>query len=254
MGCSNFSYCHRCVIVPDEDLCNAGSVSGVTYTTKLIEDLNTNEHLSQHRHSQRAYPSYVLRTDFFDKNRNKLVLHRVVLTLGYYEAACLDYINWDIENEFSIDNIKDNIDYVFSTIFESLVDEYLIGDSSYAKLCNGIKDYLFGEYEKILNEDTTEFERKLLNRIENELTEELMEHYKAYVYDIKNENNAYSDFDDAVSRLKCACMQYAMDIEKAEINFCNDYIDKLKEYFGFDEYACVSTASNGEAYYEKIEK
>jgi hypothetical protein len=41
-------------------------------------------------------------------------------------------------------------------------------------------------------------------------------------------------------------------VENEEIH-CNKIIDLIKEKYGYEEYSCVAFASNGEAFYQKID-
>ncbi len=240
MGTNNFSYSNRCVIVPEginDDYDDSDFIAGDINTTQLVKLLNTSEQVSIRRSSSRSYPSYVLRVDLFNSDNDQLILHRIVLTLGYYCAACIDYIDWDIENEFSIINIKDNIDYLFTHHILNSINEAVEENSSIEEMRDYVLSILMEEYERILR-DTTEFENKLRINIEELLTKESLKDYKQSKI--------------ASNELRELCHTYVTEINNNEINFCNDYIDKLKEEFGFEEYGCIAVASNGEASYEKI--
>lgn len=81
MGANNFSYENRCVVVTNEDFESNN-------LPKLGDWININ----------RNYPCKVL-----DREENKvidktkpIVFHEIVLTSGYYEHACLDYIRNEV--------------------------------------------------------------------------------------------------------------------------------------------------------------
>lgn len=87
MSAPNFSFEHRCIVVTDDDY-ESGNVPETEYIPQ----------------GYTSYPQSLIQTDFR--------FHNVVMTSGYYEAACIDYEEKDGE-------YKDLLGFTYSYEAES---------------------------------------------------------------------------------------------------------------------------------------
>lgn len=155
MSTTNFSYQNRCVFVSNEDY-EFGNIP------TLGNCVNKN----------RNYPSYILEEyDFFK-------FYQIVLTSGYYEAACIDFVEtndgYDIEDLLcKSDYYLYKIDFIQDCIAEFGISKYRIN-----KLCGTIKDcggdfecWLSNAVEKI-TDYLKEIEANECNKIIDQIKEE----------------------------------------------------------------------------------
>lgn len=107
MSTPNFSYEKRCVLVTNDD----------------YEIGNVPETASRSCNDDRYYPSYEVEATEYPQR--KPIAHKIVITPGYYEDACLDYISngFDIHNDingcYRFDTIQEFIEevqYFYPTI------------------------------------------------------------------------------------------------------------------------------------------
>lgn len=81
MGTRNFSYINRCVVVTDDDY-NFGNIPT----------------LGEYANNSRNYPSRLVEYDVIDEvysflqTIKPIKFHNIVLTSGYYEDACIDFV------------------------------------------------------------------------------------------------------------------------------------------------------------------
>lgn len=131
MATPNFAYEHRCIVVTNDDF----EMDNLPPMGKwLNNDFN--------------YPSRILAIsddfDFWD----------IVMTSGYYEAACIDYI----ESEHDVEDFLGSTCY-FDTkeeFFKECKNEFGLSDYRMRKICGNIgkmplEDYLEQSYEKLTN-------------------------------------------------------------------------------------------------------
>ena len=157
MGTSNFAFNNRCIVVRNED----------------FEDENVPKHNEYLKDSLRNHPSYLL--DDYD---SMFKYWNIVLTSGYYEAACIDYI----ENDCSIaedimctdcfESVKECVDELYSCIKEpSITMSYL------RKLFKGFKSFNGSLWEFLdykiskLDDKLKELERSKVEKALDELKE-----------------------------------------------------------------------------------
>ena len=142
----------------------------------------------------------------------------VILTAGYYSGANIDY---DRKEDVSVDISN------YSPTFEGLSDLY--HDLDYITT-----DAFGGEVESLILE-----------------LKELLDTYE-YLEDDDKESleNMQQLFKDIYKKLKDSYEKG----EGEEESKVNEYIDKLKEDYGYEEYSVSARFSNGETMYSKIDK
>jgi predicted transcriptional regulator len=105
MGAINFSYVNRCVVITDDDY-NFGNIPT----------------LGDYANNSRNYPSKFVEYDEikdvkeFLKTIKPIQLHNIVLTSGYYEDACIDFVR-DTEKS-AMDCTGWSCNYNYDTINE----------------------------------------------------------------------------------------------------------------------------------------
>jgi hypothetical protein len=171
MGAANFCYENRCIVVTNED----------------FEFGNVPAHNKFHPGSLHSYPSYFLDDSDFE-------FWDVVLTAGYYEAACIDYERNSacVEDWIGCDWISQK------DFFEDIHYQFGLSYYKIRKLCGNIGDMEFWRY---------------------------------------------------TSKACDAITDYLADLERDKVN---EFLDKLKSDYGFEEYGVSARFSNGETWYSKI--
>ena len=155
MATGNFSFENRCVVVSNDDY-EFGNIPS----------------LGNWVNSNRNYPSRILEEyDFFK-------FYQIVLTSGYYEDACIDFVEknegYDIADLLcKSDYYQYKIDFIQDCIAEFGLSKYLIN-----KLCGTIKDcggdlecWLSNAVEKI-TDYLKECEAKDCNKIIDQIKED----------------------------------------------------------------------------------
>lgn len=105
MGAINFSYINRCVVVTDDDY--------------EFENIPT---LGEYANNSRNYPSRFIKYDEikevkeFLQTIKPIQLHNIVLTSGYYENACIDFVRNEDNSVF--DCVGWSCNYNYNTINE----------------------------------------------------------------------------------------------------------------------------------------
>lgn len=131
MATSNFSYYNRCIVVTDEDY----EIGSIPFRGECIS-------------INRSYPSRKLKVSdnfkFFD----------VIITQGYYEGACIDYI----ENDVSVEDWLGGTQYYDSktAFFNECKKEFNLTEYRLRKICGNvgvldIEEYLEVAYEKLID-------------------------------------------------------------------------------------------------------
>lgn len=208
----NFSYENRCVYVSDED----------------YEDGNVPATEERSIGGSRSFPQYPL-VDYNDG----LKCHRIVLTPGYYEGACIDYVEIDCdelmdEYGYICDNECDQIWYDKDTGmwvkngYGSEPDENLTIEQAVQFIQQCLKDY-----PMITAED-----------IKNALEEEKADGY----YRI----SAFLQDAELLDKIE----KYYVELEVPK---CNEIIDQIKKDYGYRELVTTARFSNGETFYSFTE-
>ena len=200
MGANNFSYTNRCVVVSDDD-----------YEFGNIPNLGDYANIS------RRYPSKIVEIEDLEFTKVKeyrttikpIRLHNIVVTSGYYEHACLDFLR--NEDNSSIDYVGWTCYYDFNTI-EEIIEPIT---SNFNITAEEIKTLIKHRMDAM--------------NITAETDEDEFQSFYEYLME---------DIDEKI-------------IENEEI-ICNKIIDFIKEHYGYEEYGCVAVASNGEAFYQKV--
>lgn len=179
MGTSNFCYKNRCVVVTDED----------------YEDGNVPAHNTYDKSSLRSFPSYFLDDSNFE-------FWDVVLTAGYYDAACIDYK--PKLDEYGQDMVTRRMRYAHwyssvTELIEDFVDEFKISRYRVRKLIGKLSEC----------KDLERFCERAFDRVH----------------------------------------EYLSELEEDKVN---EFIDQIKEEYGYSEYEVSGIFSNGEAVYSKI--
>lgn len=210
-GTGNFSYENRCVYVSDEDF-EIGNVPETEST-----DIGS-----------RSYPSYAL-ADYNDD----LKCHRIVLTGGYYEGACIDFV--EIDNYDLLD------DYQY--VCESECDQIWYNDETDMWVLNGgygkeDKDITIDEAIKFVQERLVDYPMITADDIKQALEEEKADgYYRISVFLQSGElQGKITDY-------------YA----QSEVDKCNQIIDQIKKDYGYRELGTTARFSNGETIYSFID-
>jgi hypothetical protein len=108
MATSNFCYENRCIVISDEDY-NEGNLPETT----------------AYRGGNRNYPASEVEADEYPAFGNHSPkYHDIVITAGYYEGACLDYITngYTIEDDMMEDHgsAREVMDDIFCAAFGNL--------------------------------------------------------------------------------------------------------------------------------------
>lgn len=200
MGANNFSYKNRCVVITDDDY--------------EFGNLPT---LGDYFDNSRNYPSRIVEIEDLELQKveqyrttiKPIRLHNIVVTSGYYEHACLDFLR--NEDNSSIDYVGWTCYYNFDTI-EEIIEPITNNFNITAEEIKALIKY--------------RMDAMLIN---TETDEDKFQSFYEYLMD---------DIDEKI-------------IENEEI-ICNKIIDLIKESYGYEEYGCVAVASNGEAFYQKV--
>jgi hypothetical protein len=204
MGTSNFCYENRCVVTSNDDY-----------------EFNNLPQLGDWVNNSRNFPSKeVLINELscckdYIKSIKPIRLHRIVMTSGYYEHACIDFV--------CNDSVY-NSEYVFVTD--------CLGSLGY---------YNFQDMKEIQSEIVETFQ------ITNEEFETI---YNKVMSNMGITENDEDDFDVFFDVLMNEINDKIIDNERIH---CNKIIDLIKEGYGYEEYGCVCVASNGETLYNKID-
>ena len=192
----NFAYENRCVLVTDED----------------IEDGNVPETDDRPINRNRTFPQYPL-IDYNDD----LKFHSIVLIPGYYEGACIDYVNI---------NDEDDIEYYDWLCQNRVLDFIYEGDA-----INTLKS-IFSDFPVITEED-----------------------FKSAIQSAKNKGITLSKemrSDDSPIRKKIIDT-YEKDTI-AEAKKCDKILDEIKREYGYKELKVSARFSNGETMYSFIDE
>lgn len=167
MATSNFCYQNRCVIVTDDD-----------YEFGNIPECEDDERLPYNR----SFPSRLIkRFEFWD----------VVLTSGYYQDACIDYIE---REDDGFDIITGYIGYPCSKkeLFSELKDAFGISNRTAQKICGNVGKLAIDDYVEHAKDKIKDY---LAEREENEVN--------AYIDKLKEE----------YGYRECACICHASNGE-----------------------------------------
>lgn len=179
MGAANFCYENRCIVVTNED----------------FDFGNVPEHNEYDKKCCRSYPSYFLDDADFE-------FWSVVITSGYYEAACIDYKPKFDEYGFNMVESRMNYSFAYRTV-KDLVKDF----------CDEFKLSVYRV-------------RKLIGKL--------------------SECDCLSAFAErAFDRVN----EYLSELEEIKVN---EFLDRLKSDYGFEEYGVSARFSNGETWYSKI--
>lgn len=130
MSTTNFAYKNRCIVVTDDDY-----------------EINNLPPMGKWLNGNRSYPSCELAVsddfDFFD----------VVITSGYYQDACIDYIRNEQTAEYFL---GDTMYYPTKReLFNTCKEEFGLSEYRLRKICGRVKDFadydawIESAYEKI---------------------------------------------------------------------------------------------------------
>lgn len=199
MGANNFSYKNRCVVVSDDD-----------YEFGNIPNLGDYANNSRNYPSREILHSEDFSTKEYAKSIKPIQLHNIVMTSGYYEHACIDFIRDDEKS--AIDCTGWSCYYDFNSIEE-------------------IIEPITNNYNITAEEIKTLIQQRMdVMGITTETDEDTFQSFYEYLMD---------DIDEKI-------------VENEKIH-CNKIIDLIKEKYDYEEYGCVAVASNGEAFYQKID-
>lgn len=205
MGTRNFCYENRCVVTSNDDY-----------------EFNNLPQLGDWVNNSRNFPSKEVlyseencTKEYVKALKKPIRLHRIVMTSGYYEHACIDFVHNDK---------LDNSEYVFVT-----------------DCLGGLGYYSFEDMKEIQSEIVETFQ------ISNE---EFTSIYNKVMSNMGITENDENDFDVFFDALMDEINNKIIDNERIH---CNKIIDLIKESYGYEEYGCECVASNGEAVYKKID-
>lgn len=116
MGANNFSYKNRCVVVTNED-----------YENENLPELGDWCNNSRNYPSREILQREEFSTQEYAKSIKPIQLHNIVMTSGYYEHACIDFIR--DEEKSAIDCTSWSCYYDFNSIeeiIEPITNDYNI--------------------------------------------------------------------------------------------------------------------------------
>ena len=211
-GTGNFYYENVCLYVSDEDY-ELGNVPE-------IEDRSINYN--------RTFPQYPL-VDYNDNLR----FYNIVLTPGYYEGACIDYVEID-DSEVANDILYDaehNIDsyafedgkWTFQDVFMRHRDEEP-KEVSEEEVIADIRNWVFKDYSVVTDEDI----------------KQALERYKEDGYYALSSFLVDSSIIDKIEE----------DLAKKELEIVEERIEQIKKDYGYRELQTVARFSNGETWYD----
>lgn len=152
MATNNFNYEHRCVVVTDDD----------------YEMGNYPEYEKKHNVGDRNYPSYIIcEFTFWD----------VVLTVGYYEAACIDYtehVGKDID-DILLERIGEPSTQ--KELFDNLNKAFKLSHHKLREICGNMGDMDAQDYIDKALWEVGEYLAKLEEEKVNAYIDELKEQY-----------------------------------------------------------------------------
>ena len=192
----NFAYENRCILVTEDD----------------IEDGNVPETDDRPINRNSTFPQYPL-IDYNDD----LKFHSIVLTPGYYEGACIDYVNI---------NDEDDLEYYDWLCQNRVLDLIYKGDA-----INTLKS-IFSDFPVITEED-----------------------FKSAIQSAKDKHISLSKemrSDDSPIRKKIIDT-YEKDTI-AEAKKCDKILDEIKRDYGYKELNVFARFSNGETMYSFIDE
>lgn len=179
MGAINFLYKNRCVVVSDDDY-NFGNIPT----------------LGEYANNSCNYPSRLIKyneiseVNSFLQTIKPIQLHNIVLTSGYYEDACIDFVR-NVNNS-AIDCIGWICNYDYNTI-------------------NEIIDYITNDYNITAEDIKTLIQKRMeLMNITTETDEDEFQSFYEYLMD---------DIDEKI-----------IENEVAHCNHIIDIIKKIYEY------------------------
>lgn len=196
-GTGNFAYENRCILVTNED----------------IEDGNVPETDGRPINRNRTFPQYPL-VDYNDE----LQFHSIVLVPGYYEGACIDYVNI---------NDEDDLEY-YDWLCNERASDISLNDK---EAVNKLKA-IFADFPVITDED-----------------------FKSEIQSAKDKGITLSKemrSDDSPIRKKIIDT-YEQDTI-AEAKKCNEILDKIKKEYGYKELKVSARFSNGETMYSVVDE
>ena len=176
MSTGNFCFANRCIVVTNDDLENGNMPSHEKYLTESL----------------RSYPSYLL--DDFDRD---FKYWRIVITSGYYEAACIDYIenDYSLRDDYATDNyesVKELLDDLVR--FEGLSRPYL------NKVFKGLRSY-GGELWRFLDEGLEQVDGKLREIERSKVNEALDKLKEEYGYEEYRVSTMFSNGETWYSKI-----------------------------------------------------
>ena len=212
-GTSNFYYENRCVVVTDED----------------YESGNVPETEKRPVNDNRNFPQYPL-VDYNDD----LKFHSIVLTPGYYQAACLDFV--EVDN----DSIYDEYGY----ICEGECDQIWYDEES----DDWVKNGSYGKDDEHLTmEQAISFIKGCLSdypMVTDEDIKKALEEEKADGY---YRISVFLQDEDILGKISSYCAD-------SEVAKCNQIIDTIKKEYGYKEYGVSARFSNGETWYTPLDE
>lgn len=193
----NFAYENRCILVTEDD----------------IKEGNVPETDDRPINNNRTFPQYPL-IDYNDG----LKFHSIVLTPGYYEGACIDYVNI---------NDEDDLEYYDWLCQNIMIDNFIYKSDAINKLKSTFRDF-----PVITEED-----------------------FKSAIQSAKDKHISLSNemqSDDSPIRKKIIDT-YEKDTI-AEAKKCDKILDEIKREYGYKELKVSARFSNGETMYSVVDE
>ena len=203
MGTSNFCYENRCVVTSDNDY-------EFNNLPKLGDWVNNSRNFSS---KEVLYSEENCTKEYVKALKKPIRLHRLVMTSGYYEHACIDFVH--NENLY-------NSEYVFVTDCLGSLGYYSFKDMK------EIQTEIVETFQ-ITNEEFTSIYNKVMSKMG--ITE-----------------NDVDDFDVFFDVLMDEINNKIIDNERIH---CNKIIDLIKENYGYEEFDCVCVLRLTENQYMK---
>lgn len=164
-------------------------------------------------------PEFDTKTNVLDTD---FVFHEVYIESGYYEGAKIDYRAKDAGDVFN----------------EQLGYSFCNGEDSVADIVEAIGKY-FGKLFDYVSEDEATI-------ILIDAMIEVIERYgdkSPEEFDQDKSNDLQTAWENAIEGI----IEKATEKEESEVN---EYLDKLRDEYGYSELSRLGSASNGETFYE----
>lgn len=180
MGASNFSYINRCVVTSNEDY-----------------EFNNLPKLGDWCNNNRNYPSKKILVDEMSctkdyiKTIKPIRLHSIVLTSGYYEGGCIDFVRADdtLDNYIDLDIYYDW--QTINNVIDEIINNFNITEN---EIKNIIKNRMWAMQIDTEEETNESFYKYVMEEIEEKIIENEEIHCNKII-DLIKEGYGYEEYN-----------------------------------------------------------